>query len=202
MTTVPYSPQSSSDAASGTVKKAPADSRPWEAAPAPESKINVRLIVFLLVICTPFVYIIGKSVMHAMTGGIVDRGGYKDVDLKALGNFPFDQTEGQVTDIPERYRNLNGQRVRLTGFMYAPENAGARGDKFQFVYDVNKCCFGGAPQVQERVFAYAKQGSPLYPYTVLAEIIGTLHVRIVKDKDTGAITSVFDMDVEQAQAIQ
>ena len=43
---------------------------------------------------------------------------------------------------------------------------------------------------------------PIYDYSVLAEVIGTLHVRIVKDRDTGAITSLFDLDVEQAQAIR
>ncbi|QOV88242.1 hypothetical protein [Humisphaera borealis] len=182
MTTVPYSPQTSP-------------------APAAGSRVNVRLIAFLLVISAPFVYIIGKSVMFSMSGGITDRGDYKEVDLKALGNFPFDQSEGKLTDIPERYRNLDGQRVRLTGFMYAPENAGDRGNRFQFVYDVNKCCFGSAPQVQERVFAYAKHGAPIYPYTVLAEVVGKLHVRIVKEPD-GLIKSVFDLDVEQAQEVR
>jgi hypothetical protein len=191
MTTAPYSPQAPSAPMPDDIDSG---ARP--------SRLNLRLIVFLLAISAPFIYIIGKSVMHAMTGGITDRGDYKDVDLKALGNFPFDQNEGKLTDIPERYRKLDGQRVRLTGFMYAPDTAGDRGTKFQFVYDVNKCCFGGAPQVQERVFAYAKQDMPIYPYTVFAELVGKLHVRIVKDPETKAITSVFDLDVEQAQAVE
>ena len=202
MTTVPYNQPSTTVSDTSKSPATPAAGNAWDAPATAGSKINVRLIVFLLLVCTPFVYIIGKSVMHAMTGGIVDRGGYKDVDLKALGNFPFDQSQGALTDVPERYRNLNGQRVRLTGFMFGAETAGDRGRKFQFVYDVNKCCFGGPPQVQERVFAYAKKDIPIYDYSVLAEVIGTLHVRVVKDNDTGAITSLFDLDVEQAQAIR
>lgn len=204
MTTVPYREQANSSVSNASAPKATPSDGGYELEPRKSllQRLNLRLIVFLLLISAPFVYIIGKSVMHAMSGGITDRGAYKDVDLKALGNFPFDQTEGKLTDIPERYRNLDGQRVRLTGFMFAPENAGDRGNRFQFVYDVNKCCFGGAPQVQERVFAYAKHGAQIYDYTVLAEIVGKLNVRIIKDPETGAIKSVFDLDVEQAQMVQ
>ena len=179
MTTVPYNEPST-----------PAASAP---------RVNVRLLVFLLVVSAPFLYIIGKSIRFSMTGGISDYGDYKKVDLKALGNFPFDQMDGTIEQVPQRYRELDGQRVMLEGFMFAPENAGSRGNRFQFVYDVNKCCFGGAPQVQERVFAYAKKGSPIYPQDVLATVVGTLHVRVVKDPQTGAITSVFDLDVEEAR---
>lgn len=164
-------------------------------------RVNVRLIVFILVISAPFLWIIGSTLRHSITGGVIDRGEYKEVDLKALGNFPFDDMAGQMEHIPERFRQLDGQKVRLTGYMFAPEYAGDRGRKFQFVYNVANCCFNGPPQVQERVFAYAKEDKELYSQYDFAEVIGTLHVRLIKDPTTGKITSVYDMDVDQTRKI-
>jgi len=180
MTTVPYNTPST------------------PAAPA-ASRVNVRLLVFLLVVSAPFLYIIGKSIRFSMTGGITDRGEYVEVDLKALGNFPFDQTAGTIDQVPQRYRELDGKRVLLEGFMFSDSAAGATADRYQFVYNVEKCCFGTSPQVQERVFAKAKKGTPVYHQGVLAQIIGTLHVRVKKDPETGTILSVFEMDVDEAQ---
>jgi hypothetical protein len=181
MTTVPYSSPAT-----------PAAHRP---------RVNVRLIAFLLIVSAPFVWIIGSAVRHSITGGVTDRGAYKEVDLKALGNFPFDDTEGKIEDVPQRFRDLDGKKVRLTGFMYSPESAGNRGRRFQFVYDVANCCFNGPPQVQERVFGYAKEDVDLFPQTLFAEVTGTLHVRPIKDPVTGKITSLFDMDVESSKPI-
>ena len=164
--------------------------------------VNVRLLVFLLVVSAPFLLIIGSAVRHSVTGGVTDRGGYKEVDLKSLGNFPFSTVDGRLEDVPQRFRELDGQKVLLRGFMYAPENAGSRGRKFQFVYNVANCCFNGPPQVQERVFGYAKDDVELFNESVFAEVTGKLHVRLVKDASTGQITSLYDMDVETAKAVQ
>ena len=165
-------------------------------------RVNVRLIAFLLIVSAPFVWIVGSAVRHSMSGGVVDRGGFKEVDLKALGNFPFDGVEGKLEDVPKRFRELDGQKVLLKGFMFSPESAGGRGRKFQFVYNVANCCFNGEPQVQERVFAYAKKDNiDLYPQDVFAEVTGTLHVRVEKDSLTGKITSVYDLDVESTKAL-
>jgi hypothetical protein len=166
----------------------------------PPSRINVRLLVFLVVVSTPFLFIIGGAIRYSMYGGIIDRGSYKDVDLKALGNFPFHQSNGTLNDVPQRFRELDGQKVRLEGFMFGVDTAGNRGRKFEFVYNVSDCCFNGPPQVQERVFAYAKNGLPVYDSSVFAEIVGTLHVRIVKNPDTGEISSLYDMEVESSNA--
>ncbi|MDB5295800.1 MAG: hypothetical protein JWO31_1783 [Phycisphaerales bacterium] len=169
--------------------------------PAYRRGVNVRLLVFLVVVSAPFLWIIGSAIHHAATGGVTDHGGLKEVDLKALGNFPFDDSEGKVEDVPKRYRELDGQKVMLKGFMYSTENAGSRGNKFQFVYDVQKCCFGGPPQVQERVFGFAKNGIDLFDQYTFAEVRGTLHVRPVKDAATGKIVSLYDMDVESSKPL-
>jgi hypothetical protein len=195
MTTIPQ-------ATNTTVPSVP---KPFDAAPAPADlrpRFNVRLWIFIAVISAPFLYIIGSAVYDSITGGITDRGSYKEVDLKALGNFSFNKVAGRPEDVPERYRQLDGQRVMFRGKMFGPEDAGARGRRFQLVYDVNKCCFSGEPLVQERVFATAKKEIPIYDQNTLAEVVGTLHVRLIRDSVSKEIVSVYDMDVESAKAVE
>ena len=112
--------------------------------------------------------------------------------------------KGTVNDVPKRYRALDGKRVLLKGFMYPLTSAGPKGAEFQFVYNINKCCFSGPPQVQERVFAHGAKGRavPLYR-DVLVELYGTLHVRVIREGEgaDAAILSVYDIDVESAKPV-
>src|SRR5687768_11257507 len=149
-------------------------------------RINFRMVLFALAV----VALVGTPaymyVRDVLTRGVTRSGDYHVVDLKAMGNFPFDQQSGKLDDIPREYRQLDGKKVRLQGFMWGHRSAGDRGNEFQFVYNVNECCFKGPPQVQERVYGYAKKGKSLqlFPQWQFAEITGILHVRIVRDKDT------------------
>jgi len=194
MTTIPQATTSSVPATpSQPFAPAPAEHRP---------RFNLRMWIFIIAISAPFVLIIGNAVLDSMTGGISDHGDYKEVDLKQLGNFTFNDMLGKPEDVPERYRKLDGQRVLLKGFMYGPEDAGPRGRRFQFVYNVTKCCFSGPPQVQERVFSVAKKEIPIYDMYTFAEVVGTMHVRLVKDPVSGKIVSVYDLDVESAKRVE
>ncbi len=69
-------------------------------------RINIRMLVFFGVLAVMVgypVYIYIDSVMHE---GIKDvGGGYKEVDLKAMSVFPFDQVNGTVDDIPIKWRS-------------------------------------------------------------------------------------------------
>lgn len=169
--------------------------------PLPERRrFNARLWVFVGLISLPFLWIVGSAVYDSMTGGIKDHGSYKEVDLKLLGNFNFNDETGTVEEVPARYRALDGQRVSLRGYMYGPEDAGAKGRRFQFVYNVTKCCFSGPPLVQERVFVHAKKEIPIYDQYTFAEVVGTLHVRLVKEN--GKIVSVYDLDCDTAKDVQ
>src|SRR5690349_7064920 len=84
-------------------------------------RVNWRLVIFLGVIAAPFLYFFYVLVSQSVTGGITQRGDYAEVDLKALGNFTFDQANGTIGDVPERYRKLDGKKVELKGFMFSPE---------------------------------------------------------------------------------
>ena len=162
--------------------------------PRRRPKVNVRLVLFILVIAAPFAWFSFAFVQDAISGGIENHGSYASVNLKALGQFPFDQENGGITDVPRKYRELDGKRVELQGFMYAGMSAGQTVSRCQLVWNVQKCCFGGPPQVQERVFLEAPGNKrlPLYDVSILVRVIGKLHVRIQKN-ETGTVTTVYKM---------
>lgn len=156
-------------------------------------RINARLIIFLAIVSFPFFWFAYVFVNQTLTGGIQHHGDFAEVDLKSLGNFPLDGNNGTLNDIPSRWRELDGKRVMLEGFMYAPNAAGYQVNDFQFVYNISKCCFNGPPLVQERVFVNAPKGAPYY--SDLAKVVGTLHVTVVKE--AGIIKSVYTLDMEK-----
>ena len=106
-------------------------------------RINIRMLVFFGVLAVMVgypVYIYIDSVMHE---GIKDvGGGYKEVDLKAMSVFPFDQVNGTVDDIPIKWRQLDGTKVIANGEMWQPQSAARYVDGFDLVYSITKCCFG------------------------------------------------------------
>ena len=66
---------------------------------------------------------------------------------------------------------------------------------------MTKCCFGGPPRVQERVFAVVPGQGLLDPgmYTMI-QLSGILHVAVVKD-DAGKASSVFTLTVNGAKLV-
>ncbi len=160
--------------------------------------INLRMVIFIIIVA----FLLGAPVYifvrETITGGVVQEGDALRVDLKALGNFPIDQTDGKISDIPAQWRQLDGKRVALEGEMYVTNTAGSELKEFQLVYNIQKCCFNGPPQVQERVFARALEGQTVPYYPGLARVVGTLHVK--PEKQNGQLVSLYTLDVIRAEA--
>src|SRR5687768_7565017 len=133
-----------------TVEYAPAPAAP--PAVSWRERVNLRLMILLGVPLLAFGWVTYVIVDQVRTGGIKDYGSYFQVDLKSLGSFTFDEMRGTLDDVPPQYRALDGKRVLLEGEMYNPYG-GAKVSEFQLVYSIQKCCFGGPPKVQERVFS-------------------------------------------------
>lgn len=162
-------------------------------------RINVRLLVLLAFVGLPFVYFGYVIVEQAVTGGVRDRGDYLEVDLKSLGQFPFDPVQDDINGVPQRWRKLDGKRVMLVGEMYAGGSAAPKVPAFELVYSIQKCCFGGPPRVQERVFVRAPPGKTVPFYWQPVRVVGTLNVDAKKVE--GQVVSVFDMEVESIEPI-
>lgn len=163
--------------------------------------VNYRLVLFIAVVGLPLLGISWLTLQGILNKGVSWHGDYAEVNLKALGNFPFNESIGTRDDVPARWRELDGKKVELKGFMFSPQSAGDRGNEFQFVYNVQKCCFSGPPLVQERVYCHSRADVPIYSVTDFSRVVGILHVRVVRDK-SGAIHSVFDLDVQHDEDLE
>src|SRR3954465_6118081 len=107
-------------------------------------RINLRLIAFFIIIASVVGFLVVPYVRELVTGGIRDAGGgYTSVNLKAMGNFEFDGTNGTVNDVPPQFRNLDGKNLVLEGEMYPGNEASGSIHNFQLVYSIAKCCFNG-----------------------------------------------------------
>src|SRR3982751_4868755 len=88
--------------------------------PPLSQRINFRMIIFVgVILCLVGApaYIYFDSII---SGGVHNRGDYLEVDLKAISNFPFDQNNGRITDVPKAWRDLDGKRVTLEGEIVSP----------------------------------------------------------------------------------
>jgi hypothetical protein len=165
-------------------------------------RFNARTLVALAAIALPVVWFTSAFVEAVVYGGVHRHEGYTDVDLQALGRFPFNSDTGTIEEVPSKFRALDGQRVVMTGFMYNQLAAGPRVHNFEFVYNLQKCCFGGPPKVQERVFARCP-GHTSVPYTYeLRRLTGILHVKIDRDAISGGVTSVYTLNVEKSERVK
>jgi hypothetical protein len=161
------------------------------------NRANLPLVLLAVVSVAPLAWFLYAAIHRSVTDGIEKEGQYTRVDLRMMGNFPFDETHGTLDDVPMRYRALDGQKVQLDGQMYSDISAAAAVDRFQLVYSIENCCFRGPPRVQERVFAHVPNAdkAPLYPNVV--RVYGILHTRLTQADHR--IVSVYDLDVERVE---
>ena len=177
--------------------------RPGAAGKRPLSeRVNVRMLVFAGVILFLLGWPVYTFLSETLTHGIHNRGSYLDVDLKAMGQFDFDRDGGTLKDVPPQYQALDGKRVVLEGEIYDPTEAGAI-TSWQLVYSIQKCCFGGPPRVQERVFCTAPAGKTFHGGDGYNKVSGILHVTLkhtkMPDGSVGPVEEVYHLDVDSVE---
>ncbi len=164
-------------------------------------RINLRMIVFIGVIVMLVGYPVYTLIDAQLTGGIKDiGGGYKLVDLKAMSTYTFDQDNGSLQDIPDKWRALNGQKVVLYGELWQPTGVDDQMQRFDLCYSIAKCCFNGPPQVQHFVHARVLPGKSAQYHDNLVKVTGILHVDV--KKDAGKVASVYQLDADSVEAVQ
>jgi hypothetical protein len=166
--------------------------------------VNLRIPLFASIALLVVGWPVYSYVSEAWTGGIHDRGAYKEVDLKAMGYFRLDPYSPSIRDVPARYRRLDGQKVLLTGLIQPHAQAGENISEFTLVYSEVSCCVGsGPPLVQEQVHSTARAGARLrYRKPGYYHVLGTLHVAVRTDESNGVATEVYAMDVDSIEPIK
>jgi hypothetical protein len=162
-------------------------------------RINFRVITFVAVLVGIFLFLFGGAIKQMMTGGIVDRGDYVEVDLFTISNFEMDQALAGDDSVPQEFRELNGKRVQLIGEMYRSTESRTTGDvhSFDLVYSISKCCVTSAPKIQHFIQSRVVPGKKVKYYPGLVKVVGTLHVGV--QKQDGRIVSVYRLDVESTE---
>jgi hypothetical protein len=121
-----------------------------------------------------------------------------ELDLAPAASFAFDERTGTINDVPAKFRTLDGQRVRVTGYMFSPmlidDGPRPRVD-CQLVYDTNTRSHA-PPLVQERVFATLRKDLPLYDQYTLVRVVGRLRVAVDRGPANDWTCKLFRMEVE------
>jgi len=160
-------------------------------------RINIRMIVFAAV----FVALIGAPFLiwlqEDLNGGIVNHGAYYELDLKAMADFYLDQYNGQLRDIPQKWRNMDGKQVELIGEMYAPNASDGNLSSYQICFSRAKCCFSGVPLVQHFVMVHVEPGVTAQWSDGPVANFGTLHVKVIKSG--GKLVSVYQLDLNRQE---
>ena len=172
----------------------------------PQRSTNWGMIVRVGVVAVLVLGLVGYAAKvtyeSVIKGGVINRGDYYDVELKAMSSFDMDQVIGTVQDVPARYRELDGKKVQLVGEV-APSGVATsdKVDRFSLCYSVAKCCFGGEPKVQHFVDCKTTDGRlvPNYLNGPQVKVFGTPHVKVIKAG--GKIQSVFQLDIERVEPV-
>jgi len=164
-------------------------------------RVNFRMIAFAAIVLLLVGFPVYVYLDSAISGGIKDvGGGFKEVNLKAMSDFTFDQMNGTGEDIPQKWRELDGQKVVLYGEMFQPLTAtDGRVGQFELCYSIAKCCNTGQPLVQHFVHSRVPPNRNLYYYPNLVKVVGTLHVKVVRDNEANKVAQIYQMDVENIE---
>ena len=164
-------------------------------------RVNLRMLVFIAVIGFLVGYPIYILIDAQMSGGVKNAAnGYKLVDLKAMSTFEFDQTNGTITDIPKKWRELDGQKVIMRGEMWDSRGAGPNVETFELCYSIAKCCFSGPPLVQHFIHATPVRNAQLAYYSGQVEVKGILHVKV--EHDAGKVSRIYSVEAQSVDPVQ
>jgi hypothetical protein len=170
--------------------------------PTMSNKINLRLAVIATVLAMLVGYPAYALVRNHLNGGIEKTGDEFKVDLKRLGCFAFDDRTDTAAAVPPQFAALDGSKVVLDGFVFS-DDAGIRLHTFQLVYNIQRCCINGPPQVQERVFGTVPKGLCIDTpsQNQFVRCTGILRVKLVRDPESQRCIKLYAMDVQGVEPL-
>lgn len=162
------------------------------------------MIVFALLVVGIIGGVLYVYLDSYFSGGIKDIGnGFKQVDLKAMSTFSFDQQNGTIDNVPQKWRALDGQKVVLYGEIWEPYSAGdGKLAGFDLCYSISACCFTGPPQIQHFVKCRVEPGRTAQHHNKLVKVTGTLRVDVKRDAESNKVSQVYAMDVLSVEPVR
>jgi hypothetical protein len=131
--------------------------------------------------------VIGFDKLSAFPYTIVDVG---------TGATPEQIAEARKRDqVPAAVRAYQDKRVVLTGYLMPLQLENGLTKKFVMMKDVNTCCYGATPNMNDYVVVTMKGEGVKALQDVPVELVGVL--RIEEKYDGGYVTSLFQLDGEK-----
>src|SRR5436190_5829465 len=130
---------------------------------------------------------LGFEKLSAFPYTIVDAG---------TGATPQEIEQARKKDqVPDWIRVYQNKRVALTGYLMPLQVENGLAKKFVMMKDINTCCYGAVPNMNDYVVV-AMKGEGVRPVQdVPVELVGILHVE--EKYENGYVTSLFQMDGEK-----
>ncbi|MDB6116190.1 MAG: hypothetical protein JWQ62_3135 [Lacunisphaera sp.] len=189
------------DVSDNAIKPDPAKSAPWPEVTAPAAPPSLTPSGIAAAVTTPRAKpSLTKEQAMAMAAQIAaatpdqplkpEPDGSWNVSFGQLASYKLEAPPtgtvakpGSVERIPEPLRKLDGQRVRLSGFMLPVKVEGGLATEFLIVRNPLVCCYGMMPAPNEWVCVKAPgKGVPMQMDTPL-QFSGTLHVGEIYEND-------------------
>ena len=115
-------------------------------------------------------------------------GEVREVKIKDLGNFPYDD---EVGGVPADVAALDGMGIRLVGYM-VPTYQTDQIREFTLVPDVYECCFGNPPGVEHTIQVKLPAGKAvMFTYGEIS-VSGTL--RVSEERRDGFVMNLFTVE--------
>jgi hypothetical protein len=125
--------------------------------------------------------------------------------FETLSSFPYkivDQGTGATKEeieqarkqnqIPASIQSYSGTKVALTGYMLPLKMVAGLAQKFVLMKDVNTCCYGATPSLNDYVIVTMKGAGIKVTQDVPVVVIGTL--QIAEKYDGGYVVSLYELE--------
>lgn len=128
--------------------------------------------------------------------GVGSEVSYQSITWKQLGSYayrpsvtPREKTPRKATPIPPPILALNGQNLRISGYMMPVEVDGEAVKSFVLVRDQQLCCFGRMPNLNEWVMVAMSSGTTEMNMDEPIEVEGSFEVG--EQIEDGAVLSLY-----------
>jgi hypothetical protein len=138
--------------------------------------------------------------------------GHLRVGFDVLGGFPFQLTRAEaaasvsnpneaatkaLAQIPPVVRELDGQKVLVTGFMLPMKMEGTLATEFLLVANSMLCCYGVVPPMNQWMVVKMRKGGAAAQHDVPVQVFGTL--RVEPRYDNGALSAIYHLDGDRVR---
>lgn len=132
-------------------------------------------------------HVLGFDLLAAFPYEVVDIGtGASEEEIAAAQ---------QNDQVPAWVRFYDGRRVVLTGYLMPLKVVNGRATKFVMMKDVNTCCYGATPRMNDYVIVTMPGAGVEIVQDVPVELLGTFHVE--QRYDGGYVVSLYVVDGEK-----